>query len=402
MADEQISTRALAARTLHRVLNEGAYSNVIVRSVADIEAVDHGLYQRLVYETLRWLPSIDEAIERATPRSLDRIQPEVLAVLRIATAEIRHLRRAPHSAVSNAVEAVREAGKPKAAGFVNAVLRSVATHRDEAVDADRHAGLPSWLYDRVVTIFGQDARAFVEASNEPPQTGIRSRDGEQRGEGTGITGATYMPHDASVAALVRNGYVDVIDPSSVAVVNALDVQPADVVADLAAAPGGKTRAIADATGPAGMVVASDSHVRRLTTAKTRCEALTHVHWIVADADAPPLRERSFDKVLLDAPCTGLGTLRRRPEIRYRIDPDAPAAYGKLQRRLLTRALRLVRPGGRVVYSVCTVFPEETVAVVAGLGAHRPAGTDGMPFGDGVLLAPHITGTDGMFIAVFDR
>jgi 16S rRNA (cytosine967-C5)-methyltransferase len=130
--------------------------------------------------------------------------------------------------------------------------------------------------------------------------------------------------------------------------------------------------------------------------------LKQVEWVLADAEHPPFGRQTFDKVLLDAPCTGLGTLRRRPEIRHRLDPEAPRAYGSLQRTLLERALDLVLPGGRLVYSVCTVFPEETTEVVAGLGGRAPSGLEGTPLGDGVLLAPHITGTDGMYISVFDR
>ena len=360
------------------------------------------MYQRLVYEALRNLAGIDEAISRATPRKLDRIQPEVLSVLRIGTAEVRCMRRAAHSAVDKAVEATRELGKPGATGFVNAVMRSVSRTVDDPVAADAYIGYPLWLYDRLEVVFGDDARSFMEASNQPADTGIRSRDGVERGRDTGIAGGRYVVHDDAIANLVDEGTIDVIDPSSVAVVNALGVEPGDVVADLAAAPAGKTRAIADRTGPAGFVVASDIHERRLISARKRSGVVDHVKWVVADAQFPPYRAKAFDKVLLDAPCTGLGTLRRRPEIRHRLDPSAPPAYGALQRTLLENALDLVRPGGRLVYSVCTVFPEETTDVVAGLGGRAPSGVPGSPYGDGVLLAPHTTGTDGMYIAVFDR
>lgn len=402
MPPESPSTRALAARTLHRVLNEGAYSNVLVAKAELTDGADRGLYQRLVYDALRHLAGIDEAIAAATPRKLDRIQPEVLSVLRIGTAEIRYLQRAPHSAVLYSVEAVREIGKPKAAGFVNAVLRSVARSADAPVPADAYLGYQVWLFDRLTDLFDSEARSFMEGSNQPAETGIRSRDGIERGSETGIAGARYVVHDKTLETLVRDGSVDVIDPASVAVANALAVKPGDTVADLAAAPGGKTRVVADATGPDGIVVACDIHLRRLTSARRRSSSFTQIRWVVADARTPPLRSGAFDRVLLDAPCTGIGTLRRRPEIRHKLAPDTSAAYGTLQRLLLERALDLVRPGGRLVYSVCTVFPEETTEVVGGLGGHAPAGIDGMALGDGVLLAPHVTGTDGMYISVFDR
>ncbi|MEN8239073.1 MAG: transcription antitermination factor NusB [Actinomycetota bacterium] len=402
MPAESLSTRALAAQTLHRVLHEGAYSNVLVAKAKVTAKVDHGLYQRLVYEALRQLGAIDEAIAMATPRKLERIQPEVLSVLRIGTAELRHLRRAPHSAVSYAVDAAREMGRHKAAGFVNGVLRSVAASVDDPVPADGYLGYPEWLYRRLEEVFGDEARSFMEASNQAAETGIRSRDGLERGRDSGIPGARYVAHDDTIAALARDGSIDVIDPASVAVANSLGVEPGDIVADLAAAPGGKTRVIADATGPGGLVVGCDTHLRRLTSAKKRSADFPQIEWVLADARRPPFRARAFDKVLLDAPCTGLGTLRRRPEIRHRLQPDTPHEYGALQRTLLVRALELVRDGGRLVYSVCTVFPEETRDVVAGLGGRAPHATSGAVMGDGALLAPHVTGTDGMFIAVFDR
>jgi 16S rRNA (cytosine967-C5)-methyltransferase len=402
MTAEALSTRALAAQSLARVIDGGAYSNVLIARTVPSEEVDHGLYQRLVYESLRHLAGIDEAIAMATPRKLVRIQREVLSVLRIGTAEVRYLRRAPHSAVTNAVEAVRELGKPKAAGFVNGVLRAVSRSIDETVPADAYLGYPRWMYERLEHIFGEDAKAFMEASNQPAETGIRSRDGNERGRTTGIAGATYIVHDDTIAILSQNGSIDIIDPASVAVANALGVERGEVIADLTAAPGGKTRTLADAAGSSGLIVACDIHQRRLTTAKTRSADFAQIRWVLADAASPPFRARAFDRVLLDAPCTGLGTLRRRPEIRHRLASDAPEAYGTLQRDLLGKALDLVRPGGRLVYSVCTVFPEETINVVAGLGGRAPDNLDGIAFGDGVLLSPHLTGTDGMFISVFDR
>jgi 16S rRNA (cytosine967-C5)-methyltransferase len=402
MQIEGLSTRALAANTLRRILTEGAYSNVVIANQPIGDSVDRGLYQRLVYETLRYLPGIDQAIERATTRSIDRIQAEVLAVLRIATAEMRYLHRPAHSSVSLSVDAVQELGKPRAAGFVNGVLRTVARRVSEPVPADAHLGMPQWLYDRLVAVFGSDADAFITASNLPPPTGVRSRDGAARGLDTGVPGTGYLHHDAAIGEMAAADLIDVMDPASVAVVDALGVVAGDRAVDLAAAPGGKTRIIAERCAPDGHVVATDIHQRRLARARERLCDLDNVSWIAADAAEAPFRTESFDKVLLDAPCTGLGTLRRRPEIRLRLEPDSPSRYGSFQRRMLIDALRLVRNGGRLVYSVCTVFPEETIDVVAGLGGHRPQLDVGAPWGDGVLLAPHITGTDGMFIVTFDR
>ena len=124
-----------------------------------------------------------------------------------------------------------------------------------------------------------------------------------------------------------------------------------------------------------------------------------VPWVVADGRQSPFRESAFDAVLLDAPCTGLGTLRRRPEIRFKSSPADIARLAALQEALLESAVRLVRPGGRVVYSVCTVTEAETVRIVEGFEASPPEGLPGEVRGKGLLLAPHLTGTDGMFISV---
>jgi 16S rRNA (cytosine967-C5)-methyltransferase len=167
------------------------------------------------------------------------------------------------------------------------------------------------------------------------------------------------------------------------------------VADIAAAPGGKTSHLLDQTGEAGLVIAADSHRRRLADARRRVPG---AHWVVADATTLPFRAGTFDRVLLDAPCSGLGTLRRRPEIRFRVTEAEVRRLAKDQKEMLERAAELVAPGGRLVYSVCTVTPEETIEIVAG-GGFEPPPIPGELWGEGRLLAPHLTGTDGMFVAM---
>jgi 16S rRNA (cytosine967-C5)-methyltransferase len=192
------------------------------------------------------------------------------------------------------------------------------------------------------------------------------------------------------------------DPSSVAVGQAVMARPGNLVVDLAAAPGGKTMHLVDETASSGLggrrVVAIDSSLKRVQRASRRAPEAS---WMVGDALSPPLKSATFDRVLLDAPCSGFGTLRRRPEIRHRVTRGRVEELAELQRRMLTAALDLVKPGGRLVYSVCTVVPAETVELVSGFGAVPPEGLPGRIWGDGLLLAPHLTGTDGMFIAVIE-
>lgn len=395
-----VSVRVEAARSLDRIVRSGAYSNVVVHTT-ELGGSDRSAHQALVFTALRWLRPIDARIGRATDRPFDRIQPLVLSVLRIAATESLILGREPHGVVDSAVESIAELGAVRAKGLVNAVARSIATNPGpRPTDTDAFA---PWMVARLGETH-PDAVALLASLNGPAPVGVRLRRGPLDGvsEIAGIANSGYVTGPVDIAELERNGTLDVIDPASTAVAQSLDVRPGMLVADLAAAPGGKTRAIADAVGSEGRVVASDSHRSRIRSASKRSKAMSHITWVRGDALAPPLRRGIFDRVLLDAPCTGVGSLRRRPEIRYRIEPEAPSSYGATQRMMLEQALGLVRPGGRLVYSVCTVFAEETIDVVAGLGAGAPEGIPGRRFGDGVLLNPLDSGTDGMFIAVFDR
>jgi 16S rRNA (cytosine967-C5)-methyltransferase len=391
----------------------GAYSNVVVAGTTTDPPSDHAFFQALVYTTLRHLPWIDQVIERHASRPIGRIERLVLSVLRVAVAELAMLDIEPHAAVNEAVTSAGSLGMARASGFVNAVLRSIAT-ADEVVADAVTASFPEAIRTMVTASHGPPwAIEFLMASNEAAPIGVRFRDGSHLD--AEIPGAAYIDGHIDPWLLDRReasldgSPVDIMDPASTAVAVAVSARQRDLVADLAAAPGGKTLAVSDVVGPGGRVVAVDVHPRRLADAARRVSRVSgrqrgvgNVQWVVADAITPPFAHGTFDRVLLDAPCTGLGTLRRRPEIRYRVRHGAPERYGSLQRQLLEAALPLVRPGGRLVYSVCTVTRSETVAVVAGLGFRPPVGLPGREYGDGLLLSPNGTGTDGMFIAVADR
>lgn len=403
-----VEARAVAADLLRRIVDEGAYSNVVIRTgTQDLQRQDVLFVQRLVYTAIRYLNRIDRTIDERISRPVD---DTVRSVLRIGVAEILFADAEPHAAVDSAVESVRVLDNPRAAGFVNGVLRNVIRHGEPALpdgppgEALRY-GVPGWLFDDLVAEYGDDwARAFLEASNRATRVGVRRRSGAPPGERIpGIEDAFLVEDVAEHREAIASGNLVIADPSSTAVVAALDPRPGDRVVDLAAAPGGKALHLWDRINGVGMVIAMDRHPRRAATAQRRLERLkVAIPWVIGDATVPPFRAASFDRVLLDAPCTGLGTLRRRPEIRHRVDPTSASAAGLLQRSMVEAALALVRPGGRLIYSVCTVTPEETVDVVAGLDARAPADIPGARLDGGVLLAPHDTGSDGMFIAVIDR
>ena len=403
-----VETRIVAATLVQRILDEGAYSNVVVRTgTRDLEHRDGAFVQRLVYATIRYLTRIDRTIRAFASRPVDEV---VLPVLRIGVAEILFTDGDGYAAVDSAVEAVRAAGAPRAAGFVNGVLRNVARKGEpdlppgSAGEALRF-GVPVWLYESLVDAHGAEAAtAFLQASNQPAKVGVRDRSDIAPGVPVaGVDGAYVIDDVGKYRKEIEDGRLVVSDPSSTAVAAAVDPQPGDRVLDLAAAPGGKTMYLWDLMKGEGMLVAMDRHGRRAASAKRRLDRVgADAHWVIGDAAAPPLRPGTFDRILLDAPCTGLGTLRRRPEIRHRIDETSADRSGRAQRKMLEAAVGLLRPGGRLVYSVCTVTAEETAGVVDGMGAGPPEGFPGMEMAGGILLAPHLTGTDGMFISVIER
>ena len=403
-----VEARVVAATLLRRIIDEGAYSNVVVRTgTEDMERRDALFVQLLVYTAIRYLTRIDRTIDERTSREIDDV---VRSILRIGVAEILFTDGESHAVVDSAVEATRALDVPRASGFVNGVLRNVARHGEPALpdgpsgEALR-VGVSEWLYRDLVSVYGADsATAFLEASNLPTRIGVRRRSGEPPGTAVrDVDDAFMLDEITGHRDAIADGSLVISDPSSTAVAAALDPRPGDRILDLAAAPGGKTLHLSDLVGGRSPIVAMDRHQGRAAVARQRTQRWgTNIQWVVGDAVVPPFAKETFDRVLLDAPCTGLGTLRRRPEIRHRINESSAAKAGNLQRRMLEAALPLLRPGGRLVYSVCTVTREETTDIVRGTGSHAPAGVPGAVLEGGVLLAPHITGSDGMFVAVIDR
>ena len=395
-----VAARVAAVRCLGRVVRGGAWSNRIVAAeAAALGEDDRRLVRRLLYGTLRRLSAIDSDLAGRIPRGLDRTETVVLDVLRIALGELTSPGGAHHAAVHSAVEAVRELGHARASGFVNGVLRAHlrdgGLHVESLPAAVRH-GVEEWLIEDLEATLGPTgARAFLEASDtDAPRTG-RVRPGAHMPAGAMDLG------DGLVELAEGDVPADVViqDVASASVVSALgDVRGLRVL-DMAAAPGGKTLQVWDQD-PA-LVVGMDVHPRRLERAADRLAKLGYGGpWMRADGRSLPFSSGSFDRVLLDAPCSGLGTLRRRPELRYRVTKAEIGRLAALQARMLDEALRVVRDGGIVVYSVCTVTRAETTDVVTPRGGQAVGLTRGASLGSGTLLTPHLDGTDGMFISMF--
>jgi len=228
-----------------------------------------------------------------------------------------------------------------------------------------------------------------------------------------VPDALLVRHTGDLGGLdaLKAGRVTPQDQASQAVVAALDPQPGERVLDVASAPGGKASGAAERMGDDGLVVAGDVHPARVRTVMrsvARC-GLTTVVPVVADGRGIPAADATFDRVLLDAPCTGLGVLRRRPDARWRVQPRDAAQLADLQRALLVSAARAVRPGGRLVYSVCTLSRIETLAVDAFASSELPdfvalppPGAPWRRHGRGALLVPSAARTDGMFVLILER
>jgi len=392
--------RREAYRILRRVEEGGAYASILLeeraRSIADSR--DVALLTEIVLGVLRRRAAIDHAISRVlSSRSIATVDPPVLAALRIGAYSLLQLDRVPDfAAVDTAVTLVRDGGAKGAAGFVNGVLRAIARRGEELLppvpeDGDVPAlalyhSHPCWWTERLVGRAGwESARAILAGNNEPAPTvlapaapGVAAR---LAAEGVVTEPGTLVPEALRVVSGVpqatrafREGAFWMQDEAS-QLVPRLFVDPIGPrVADLCAAPGGKTMALARRLPPDGFVLAADRNVKRLGRVLRNLARvqLSRVQPVAIDLLAERLAlSGPFDDVLLDAPCSGTGTLRRHPEIRWRLRPSDVEQLAGRQEQMIDRAATLVRPGGRLVYSVCSIEPEEGVRVVERFLSRRP-------------------------------
>ena len=417
---------ALAALT---EIDGGAWSNLAVpRAVATLtDARDRALASHLSYDTVRFAGTLDWALAQVLTRRLDDVEEHLQRVLRLGALQLLRTDVPSHAAVATSVtlarEAVPAARAKGAGGFVNGVLRQLDRRRDALPwpDPDRdpvgdlalRTAHPRWAVEDLVARYGRDrAAAILAADDVSPGVTLRAvgdRDAlvaELRAAGVEATAgdapaAVRAPGaDPRRLAAVAEGRAVVQDEASQRVVLATGVTSGARVLDLCAGPGGKTGYLASLAGPdAPPVVAVEQHPHRarlIREAAAKLDAAVDVR--VGDAAAPPLGDQDgFDVVLLDAPCTGLGVGRRRPEVRWRRTPDDVRDLARLQRELLEVAARFVAPGGRLTYAVCTWTRDETDAVADHLDAVRP---DLVP-GERFQLTPDRDGTDGMYVAVWD-
>ncbi|MFC9788353.1 RsmB/NOP family class I SAM-dependent RNA methyltransferase [Rhodococcus sp. NPDC127528] len=446
--DSGVDQPRVAARDVLRAVRErDAYANLVLPGLLrdrKMDGRDAALATELAYGASRARGLLDAVIAAGAGRPVDEIDGPLLDVLRLGAYQLLRTRIAPHAAVATSVDLVRAEFGGGKAGFVNAVLRRVAEKSedqwvaelgpDATADPVGHLAFeyahPVWIAQAFADALGADAaelEAVLAADDARPVVHLVARPGEISAEELAlVTGGEVGPYSPYAVHLdggdpgqldaVREGLAGVQDEGSQLVARALTLAP--VVGadggrwlDLCAGPGGKAAllgALADIEGARVDAVEPAQHRADLVRKTTRGLPVD-VH--VADGREPGL-EPGYDRVLVDAPCTGLGALRRRPEARWRRQPSDVAALVKLQRELLASAISLVRPGGVVLYSTCSPHLSETVAVVAdAVRRHGVVPLDtresvpGVPdlgAGPGVQLWPHRHGTDAMFMAALRK
>jgi len=389
---------------------------------------ERGFLHELVLGTLRRRGWLDHVLARLSSRPLDRLTPGVLDALRLGAYQLLFLRVPPHAALSESVELARRV-EPRSAGFANAVLRRLQregppSQPDPAADPTAwltSAGsLPAWLAERWCARLGAEgAVARARALLVPPPTHVRLNprvaDAERQVAAAGVSlrptavPGAFEAEGGRLGPLAERGLLYVQDAASQLVARLAASEGR--VLDACAAPGGKALLMADLGGERTRVIAAESSRRRLATLVRlrRRWGATNVFPLAADARRPPFAA-AFDAVLLDAPCSGLGTLARNPDIRWRLAPGDFAAHAARQAALLERLAPLVRPGGRLVYATCSVEPEENDGVLTPfLEEHPDFEAESLPewasgFGDAGLvhLDPARHRTDSFFAARLRR
>jgi 16S rRNA (cytosine967-C5)-methyltransferase len=468
--------RKIAFDVLLRVETAGGYSDELLHEQLkqNISPTDAALATELTLGALRRQRTLDWLIARLLPSSKDRtsgnsasarqtppasnplarLDAEVLIALRLGLYQLRFLERVPaRAAVNESVELVKAARKKSAAGLVNAVLRRAAEEAARGVTiaalvphdlpgAERFGILhshPTWLVERWLARFGREQTvAMLEANNRAPRIAAAVLDRAPRGDvirslekaGLEVRPGRLLRDAISISGgspshteAFERGEIILLDEGSQAVAALLGVQPGDSVLDLCAAPGGKTALFATAAGREATVVACDLHARRLRTLAALMKRIrvTNVRGVVLDGTAPLPFAQKFRRILVDAPCSGTGTLARHPEIRWRVKAADFSELHAKQVRLLRNALPMLEPGGRLVYSTCSMEAEENeevvkevleksegfqlrdaAAVIAprlvdGVSAKTITGADGT-----MRTSPATTQTDGFYAAVIER
>lgn len=445
----KVTARSLAVSVLSAVEQEGAYSNLELNrrlNEAGLGAADAGLATELVYGTIARRNTLDYFLEKFVAKGLAKLQPWVRSLLRISVYQIMYLDRIPeHAVVSEAVNLAKKMGHQGISGMVNGVLRSMLRQRDELRIPDhlpaaerialQHSH-PQWMVERWISQYGEEtAEAICKANNEPPAVSVRvnttmtTRDKlmqEMESAGVEVEASKLSPDgilvrsggNMALTSWYRDGLLSVQDESSMLVAEAVSPEEGHVVLDCCAAPGGKTAHMAEKMKDRGRILANDLHAHKRRLIMEQAERLGLGCIDAITGNALDLDERypagSFDRILLDAPCSGLGVIRRKPDVKWTKSPADIADIAALQSELLDRIAPLLKPGGILVYSTCTIEPDENERMVANFLNRHPeyraenadwSGAEATKWNTlrgGVQILPQDAHSDGFFIARLRR
>ena len=393
------AARRAAYEVLLRVFEQDAYADRAFRTAAQrLDERDRAFAQRLAYGAVQRVRTLDHAIETLGKRPVRKLDAPVRASLRLGAYQIGYTDTARHAAVNESVELVRGARLERAVPFTNAVMRRLAAGMPDLLaalpDGPLRESYPDWIYDAWVRDLGDaDALAMMRAQNEPLETVVRLVRGEPMGELTDIPGA-YRVDRVDERALAEGRIWPQSRGSQLAGL-AVGAEDGERILDLCAAPGGK------ATMLRGEVTAVEIDPHRASELRANAARLgaTNLTVVEADGTALPPELTGFDRVLVDAPCSGLGVLAARPDLRWRANP-----LPELQLGLLRSAAERVRPGGTILYSVCTTNRDENEAVVDEIGLEVVSLADEWPQfihprrPEFLLTTPYRNRTSGFFIA----
>ena len=405
-------------------METGAFSSVCLAAEEPrLQPLDRALCHELVLGVLRWQLFLDRIVEHFSKRRVESLDAAVRTALRLGLYQLRFLTRIPSSAaVNESVSLVRAARLSSATAFVNAVLRRAVREREydpAAAVTDPlekiavQTSHPAWLIERWASAFGvAETEAFARANNTVPPVTFRvvhTRADEAEvlaklkdagatleisqivDAAWRVSGATSLLREMSAA-----GEIYLQDEASQLVAHAMEVKPRDRVLDACAAPGGKTTLIAGRAEDKAFIVAADRSATRMAivVATTQLHGFKNLKPIILDATKQlPFERESFDRVLVDAPCSGTGTLRANPEIRWRLAASDFANFAQQQKQIVSRAVEVLKPGGRLVYSTCSVEREENEEVIKDLN---------LKLSRKLRTWPHVEGSDGFFISILEK
>jgi 16S rRNA (cytosine967-C5)-methyltransferase len=397
--------RTAAYEVLLRVFEQDAYADRAFRSAAEgLDERDRAFAQRLAYGSVQRVRTLDHVIETLGKRPVRKLDPPVRAALRLGAYQLGYTDTARHAAVNESVELVRRARLERAVAFTNAVMRRLADGigplLESLPDGALKESYPDWIHETFVRVLGEDgALALMRTMNEPLETVVRLVRGEPptRAEKTDVPGAYRVERVGE--AQVRAGRIWPQSRGSQLAGLCVGAQDGERVLDLCSAPGGKAGQLR------GDVTAVEIDPARARELRENLATMGRddVTVVEADGTALPPELDGFDRILVDAPCSGLGVLAQRPDLRWRAAP-----LPDLQLALLRSAAERLRPGGTIVYSVCTLNPDECEGVVDASGLRvLPLGEEWPQFAhparpEFLLTLPHVHGTSGFFIAGLSR